>query len=72
MSKTRLERSEWDMLDALLAKHGFGGYYDLVESLKLIAGRVGKKQLKKGWNSVKLDLPTVVQLLLSITKEERD
>ena len=34
----RLSRRDWSELDRLLGLHGFGGYYDLVESLKVIAG----------------------------------
>lgn len=34
----RLSRKDWKELDRLLGLHGFGGYYDLVESLKMIAG----------------------------------
>lgn len=34
----RLSRKDWDELDRLLGLHGFGGYYDLVETLKMIAG----------------------------------
>ena len=32
---TKLPYQEWDQLDTLLGKHGFGGYYDLVECLKV-------------------------------------
>lgn len=31
---TKLPYNDWDKLDDLLGKHGFGGYYDLVECLK--------------------------------------
>ena len=37
----RLSKEDWDKLDTLLGKHGFGGYYDLVESLKMVAGDLG-------------------------------
>ena len=37
----RLSRKDWDELDRLLGLHGFGGYYDLVECLRMIAGDLG-------------------------------
>jgi len=37
----RLSREDWDKLDTLLGKHGFGGYYDLVECLRMVAGDLG-------------------------------
>ena len=37
----RLSREDWDKLDELLGKHGWGGYYDLVECLKIVAGDLG-------------------------------
>ena len=30
----RLSKSDWNRLDELLGKVGFGGYYDLIEVLK--------------------------------------
>lgn len=68
--KTFLEREEWDQLDRLLSKHGFGGYYDLVNSLEIVVSRIGKGQLKPGWDSKKLDLPSVVKLLLELTRRK--
>ena len=38
---TRLSRKDWSELDRLLGLHGFGGYYDLVEALKQVAGDLG-------------------------------
>ncbi len=37
----RLSRGDWAELDSLLGKHGFGGYYDLVECLRMVAGDLG-------------------------------
>ena len=37
----RLSKEDWDRLDTLIGKHGFGGYYDLVECLKIVAGELG-------------------------------
>lgn len=41
MSEYRLSREDWNKLDDLLGKHGFGGYYDLVETLKDTASHLG-------------------------------
>lgn len=38
---SRLARRDWEELDRLLGLHGLGGYYDLVESLKQVAGDLG-------------------------------
>ena len=67
MSETRLSKEEWSKLDGLLGKHGFGGYYDLVESLKTVLERVGNGKLKKGWQEKVKDLPNAVNLLLKVT-----
>ena len=37
----RLSKEDWDKLDELLGRHGWGGYYDLVECLKIVAGDLG-------------------------------
>lgn len=65
MSK-RLSREEWNTLDKLLSEHGFGGYYDLVESLKTVLSRITKK--KMDLSQVK-DLPSVVAALLKYSGE---
>ena len=62
----RLTKEEFDQLDALLGKHGFGGYYDLVECLKIVAGKIGKEKLKPEWEEEINDLPSIVNLLLVI------
>jgi hypothetical protein len=38
---TRLSRKDWDALDDILGRHGFGGYYGLVETLKQVVGDLG-------------------------------
>lgn len=40
--KKYLTREEWNQLDDLLGKHGFGGYYDLVECLNIAAQNISK------------------------------
>jgi len=37
---TRLEKRDWNQLDNLLRKIGFGGYYDLVELIQINILRV--------------------------------
>ena len=39
---SRLSREEWYQLDTLIGKHGFGGYYDLVECLNIMAENISK------------------------------
>ena len=34
MTEKQLSKEEWTLLDKLLSKLGFGGYYDLVECIK--------------------------------------
>jgi len=63
----RLSKEDWEKLDGLLGKHGFGGYYDLVESLRMVLQRVENGKLEKGWEQEAKDLPTVVGLLLRVT-----
>jgi hypothetical protein len=41
MGSARLSREDWERLDELLGKHGWGGYYDLVECLRIVAGDLG-------------------------------
>jgi len=62
---SRLSKEEWNQLDNLLSKHGFGGYYDLLECLKMILCRVAKGKIKRE-EEIK-DLKTVVELLLHFT-----
>lgn len=63
---TRLSKEEWEKLDELLGKHGFGGYYDLVECLK---GVLYKLQPELDQNKIK-DLPTVVQALMRVPSKK--
>lgn len=70
MTYRKLSKSEWNRLDELLGKHGFGGYYDLVESLKMVLEQIGEGKLKEGWQNEVKDLPTVVNLLLVVSKKK--
>lgn len=71
MSK-RLSKLEWNRLDDLLSKHGFGGYYDLVECLKMVLKRIGKGKLQEGWEKEVKDLPTAVNLLMEVSKDAKE
>ncbi len=62
-----LSKEDWDHLDTLLGKHGFGGYYDLIECLKTVLSRI-KKDLDL--SKIK-DLPGVVGALMKYSKETR-
>lgn len=66
-SSNRLPKEEWEELDRLLGKHGFGGYYDLVESLKVVLGRVENGKLERNWEDQMKSLPDVVNALLAVT-----
>ena len=67
---TRLSRKDWKELDRLLGLHGWSGYYDLVETLKIIAGNLGITNTgvelypeTGGWGLESLSLPQVVSYL---------
>lgn len=60
-----LSKEEWNQLDTLLGKHGFGGYYDLIDCLKSVLSRI-----KKDLDLAKIkDLPTVVAALMKYSEE---
>lgn len=65
MSDRRLPYKEWEKLDELLGKHGFGGYYDLIECLKDIAGQLGFSNTGVILDDpdVKVDLPQMISYL---------
>ena len=70
MSKNnhRLSPEDWDLLDDLLGKHDFGGYYDLVECLKMSVQNMLKAlgRDKEVLPEIK-DLPTVVAVINSLS-----
>lgn len=59
---TRLSKDDWNQLDDLLGKHGFGGYYDLVECLKLVGGDLGISLTGIDYSD-SISLPQMVQYL---------
>ena len=58
----RLSKEDWDKLDTLLGKHGFGGYYDMVECLKSVAGDLGISETGLDMSD-NMSLPQIVQFL---------
>ena len=65
MSDRRLPYKDWEKLDELLGKHGFGGYYDLIECLKDIAGQLGFSNTGVDITSPdeKVELPQMISYL---------
>jgi len=43
---TKLTKEEWSQLDLLLSKIGFGGYYDVMEVLRMSASNLAKRMLE--------------------------
>jgi len=67
----KLSKEEWDQLDGLLGKHGFGGYYDMLECLKMIIADLEKVTNKKVYEPKDLhDAVTLITGLSMIAKEE--
>lgn len=48
MSKGWLSRQDFEKLDDLFSKLGFGGYYDFLECLKEITGKIGAFTVEGG------------------------
>lgn len=63
MDNIRLPKAKWEQLDGLLGEHGFGGYYDLVECLKIVGGNIGL-WMSKYDSSDSYSLPDIMNLLL--------
>ena len=59
----KLNKEDWNKLDGLLSKVGFGGYYDLVECLKTILRNLTFEDVRF---DVKLDKETDIHLLVSL------
>ena len=58
----RLNKEDWEKLDELLGKHGFGGYYDMLEALKMCLNSLGISYLGIDPNDIK-NLSEAVSLL---------
>ena len=63
----RLSKSDWDTLDTLIGRIGFGGYYDMVEVLKAIIINLYPLMTAKVTNET--DIHTLITLLLRISKQ---
>jgi len=59
----RLSKEKWNLLDDLLDQHGFGGYYDLVECLKMVAGDLGISEIGIDLTD-SFSLPEIVKLIM--------
>ena len=66
-----LSQEDFDVLDELIGRHGFGGYYDFLEVLKMIITKADiLNRLKKDWEKNIKTLPEAVELLNIITNYE--
>lgn len=72
---TRLNKKDWQQLDVLLSKMGFGGYYDVAECLKMSIRDISKivdiEKPTEFLNKVseEKDLQILVSLLNTITSK---
>ena len=64
----RLSKSDWNRLDELLGKIGFGGYYDLIEVLRDIVCNL-KPDLSKKIRK-ESDLHTLVTLIYRLSEQK--
>lgn len=63
----RLSKDDFYKLDELLSKVGFGGYYDLIELLKMTVNNLEPKLDVHE----ETDLQTLVLLIYKLTSKER-
>lgn len=61
-SSKRLSREDWDQLDTLIGKHGFGGYYDFLECLRMVGKNIAAGLLKEDGDVRMIDLDEVKTL----------
>lgn len=66
----RLNKSEWEKFDQLLSMQGFGGYYDLMECLYTIAGKLISPTLETTLRDNKESLHTTISVLAMFKKKE--
>ena len=72
----KLTKEEWEQLDSLLSKVGFGGYYDFMELLKVTAynliDKIKDKNNQRCWVetvSTEKDLKTLMTLVNFLSRE---
>lgn len=68
----KLSREDWQKLDALLSKIGFGGYYDLIELLRMTAHNLAAGEDMHSWISANTDLRDLAMAVhtLSVNAKE--
>jgi hypothetical protein len=67
----KLIKSDWKLLDNLITKIGFGSYYDLIETLKIIIINLEPKFNQELYNETDLLILIQILLQLSIIKKEQ-
>lgn len=61
-----LSKSDFEKLDDLFGKLGYGGYYDFLECLKIIAREIGARNTKEGaWDL--MDFKTILEVMTVIS-----
>ena len=66
----RLNKEDFDKLDELIRKIGFGSYYDLIECLKMILDNMHLNMLKdKPMLNAKIKEKTDLHILISLILE---
>jgi hypothetical protein len=68
---TKLSKEDWQQLDILLGKAGFGGYYDLIECLRMAALNLTIIDDIKTVISTEKDLQKMTQLLIMLSKNSK-
>lgn len=63
----KLSKEDWQQLDILLGKVGFGGYYDLVECLQMVITNISPELDNIVKNQS--DIQVLVTLLITISKK---
>lgn len=73
-----LSKEEWNQLDSLLSKLGFGGYYDFMELMRMTAynliDRMENKEIQKSFKDTirtEKDLRTLTTLVNFLSKENK-
>ena len=70
MPSKYLPPDEWDLLDTLIGKIGFGGYYDLLECLNMIASDLAKiAGLEFNRQKTLCDAVTTISGLVTVIKK---
>lgn len=65
---TLLSKEDWEQLDSLLSKVGFGGYYDLTQLLKMTISNLDPSILSNKLYDDLFELVTLLYKLSAIRK----